>query len=169
MINTLRNSITIFLWKHYKYYRHIRLNFMFSFLVPIFGVTSVIIRYYSSKGTLNECKHILGDTYTMSFTFTHSLFCIILVLWPIVAEKKSGVKEFLRQSCRYSTWNLATLYALNVVLSLFTFGVVLATAWLLGMAKHYYMIYMMLLVVLYVVSHIAFWFALSVLFNESKV
>lgn len=163
-------TLAIFIWKHYKYHRYNWRVKLINMSMPILtGLVLLIILHTHTKPHLHSCENIPVEDYMFYVANLHSVSCINVVLLPIVQEKTSGVKEFLRISCRHSSWNLATFFVLQVLLSLSIFGVVLGTVWNLSMSKHYDMQFMVYLVVLYVVSNIAFWFAMSVLFNTGKL
>lgn len=165
----LRKTLEIFLWKHYKYHRFNWRVKLVNIALPIFmGITLLVILNETFKGRLKKCEHVSAHGYIIFVGYLHSLTCINVVLLPIVREKMSGIKEFLRISCRHSYWNLVTFYVLQVLVSFFIFGAVFATSWFMSMSKHYDMKYMVLLVALYVCSNVAFWFAISVCFNTGN-
>lgn len=163
-------AIRIFLWKQYKYHRHNWRVLLVNIALALFvGIVLVVVYTNDNKPTLIQCEPMHSIAYFWFVEILVSLVCLNVLLLPIVHEKQSGVKEFMRMSCRYSYWNLVTLYVLQVVINLFIFGVVLGTASALSINSHYDMKYMVILVILYVNSNVAFCFALSALFNTGKL
>lgn len=137
--------------------------------VPVFaGIALVVIMHQEHRKSLGQCERLSVSKYMNFVGILQSVASINLVLLPIIEEKASGVKEFLRISCRHSNWNLVTFYVLEVLLNFGIFMAVLSLAWSLSMSKHFDMICMVLLMMLYVLSNIAFMFMLSVMFNDGK-
>lgn len=87
------------------------------------------------------------------------------VLVPAVEEKESGIKEFLRIASSYSHLNMAMLAVTKLIIGMCIFGVVFAIFSSYGLAEHLCFGIMLVLVLLYLVSLIAYSFMVSVLFN----
>lgn len=165
----LCKSITIFLWKHYKYHRHYWKVKFINIALPIFaGMVMVYIQHRKHMKSTNVCDYISAADYFFMVNFLQSITSLNLVLLPIVQEKSSGLKEFMSISCRYRRWNLITFFVLQVLINFSMFGVVLLLAWSVSLSGQLEMIQMTLLVFLYILSNIAFTFAISVMFNTGE-
>lgn len=95
----------------------------------------------------------------------YMLTLVNMVLVPMVEEKETGIREFLRIATTYYQLNLFTLYVVNVAFGVVIFVSIVAFASLYGMTTHFTILCAFCLILLYVASSVAYAFFVSVLFN----
>lgn len=100
------------------------------------------------------------------FAWIMYMFTLVnMVLVPMVEEKETGIREFLRIATTYYQLNLFTLYVVNVAFGVVIFVSIVAFASLYGMTTHFSILCAFCLILLYVASSVAYAFFVSVLFN----
>lgn len=92
-----------------------------------------------------------------------------MVLVPMVEEKESGIKEILRIASSYSYLNMLSFFIIELLISMFIIGAVLTIFYSYGFTRHFHMLLMVILGLLFAISLLAYTFMVSVLFNSGKV
>lgn len=122
-----------------------------------------LIKMPSNIRKLFKYQTIAVPMVILWLVYVFSLINTVLV--PAVEEKESGIKEFLRIASSYSYLNMATFFVIKLLIGLVIFAVTLSIFSVYGLTQHFQMIYMVVLVLLYLMSTIAFTFMISVIFN----
>lgn len=91
-----------------------------------------------------------------------------MILVPMVEEKGCGVKEFLRIASSKSYLNNVTFFFTNLVIGCIIYGVTFIVAYFYDMIYHISAIWLLILMILYLISAIAFTFLLSVAFDSGE-
>lgn len=86
----------------------------------------------------------------------------------MVEEKGCGVKEFLRIASSKSYLNNVTFFFTNLVIGCIIYGVTFIVAYFYDMIYHISAIWLLILMILYLISAIAFTFLLSVAFDSGE-
>lgn len=157
-------SLCAFFWKHLKHGA-----FFWKSRLIIFAVTAgfpVLVVVLFNKSNDSQFHPVEG--YMVLANILQAMSSIILILLPIIEENRSGFKEFLRIASSYSYLNLVTFSVVQLGFHFSIYSVVLSVAWFASMTKHFHIIYMLILVLLYVISNIAFMFLISALFKRGN-
>lgn len=99
----------------------------------------------------------------------YAISLINIVLMPVVEEKESGIKEILRIASSYSFLNIFTLVLIKLLVSLIVFGVTLFVWSVLGLSVHFSYLLTAILIVLFLVSIMAYTLFISVFFHSGKI
>ncbi|KAJ6637353.1 Phospholipid-transporting ATPase ABCA3 [Pseudolycoriella hygida] len=89
---------------------------------------------------------------------------IVMVLIPLVEEKESGVKEFLRIATSYSYLNGIALFLLAILIAMILWIIVYVFAKYHGFLGHVDVLSLFVLTVCYLLSAVSFSFMVSVMF-----
>lgn len=160
-------AISIFMWKHLKYHLfHWRLKCLIVVLTIGMPILSLIVN--EQKHFAEECYRTDAMLYMLPANAMQTVSMINMILLPMIEENSTGVAEFLRIASKYSSFNVMTFFGIQLVVSVSMYGVVLLTAWLMKVTDHYDMSCMVVLVVLYATSSVAFSLLLSVVFKKGN-
>ncbi|XP_062562743.1 ATP-binding cassette sub-family A member 2 [Armigeres subalbatus] len=108
---------------------------------------------------------------SMMLAICVSVACTYLLLVPLVDEKASGMKEYLKIATPYSYWNEVAIYLINfvqlIVIVIFCLTItILADVWE-GTAAQ--MVFVCVLLVLFVICSISFTFFISTLLESVTI
>lgn len=127
------------------------------------------IEFVKLPSNVRVSMPFMGVFFTFVLLLCLYMFTVVtMVLVPMVDEKQSGVKEFLRIASTYSYLNNIWHFVLNVAIGLFIFGVSLAIAASYGLTAHIATDCLIVLVVLFVISFVSFTFMVSVIFKSGR-
>lgn len=131
---------------------------------------SETIEFEFEKFPLNarELRQFVGIGLTvvmLAFIYlSATLFSMVLV--PMVEEKESGIKEFLRIASSYCYLNNFVFFTFNVIVGSIIFGGSMLIANAYGFLQHIQIVWLVLLLLLYIMSAIVYAYLMSVLFDS---
>lgn len=157
--------VSTFVWKQYRFYIFYRKSRFICFLLCV-GLPLIYLFIDPKKGDNKEVPLTpVGFCLMLAYVF-QTLASISLVLLPVIEEKTSGVKEFLRIASPYSYLNLVLFFVTQVLFGFFMNCIILLVANSKSMTKHFEMLYMLILMCLFNTATVAFYFVISVVCNN---